>query len=160
MKFIKYLFSCFKDWENKEKCECEQRKIKHLEFIQASIIRMAANSFLIKNWCVTLITSLSTAVLVLGKDDMIKNQIIIALTIPVLIFWVLDSFFLSQERKFIKLYNRVSKLDTKYIDYSMNINEIDGFRQSWIGSMFSKTKLLFYIPILITLTTIIYLINQ
>ncbi len=31
-----------------------EQKIKHLEFIQAAINRMAGNSFLLKGWTVTL----------------------------------------------------------------------------------------------------------
>jgi hypothetical protein len=35
-----------------------EAKHKHLDFIQLTITRMAANSFLLKGWCVTLIAAL------------------------------------------------------------------------------------------------------
>ncbi len=35
-----------------------ENKNKHLEFIQMAITRMAANSFLIKGWSVTLVAAL------------------------------------------------------------------------------------------------------
>ena len=35
-----------------------EKKLKHLEFIQNAINRMASNSFIIKGWCITLIVGL------------------------------------------------------------------------------------------------------
>jgi hypothetical protein len=34
------------------------KRIKHLEFIQATIVRLASNSFLLKGWTVTLVAAL------------------------------------------------------------------------------------------------------
>jgi len=49
-------------------------KIKHLEFIQTIINRMAANSFLIKGWAITLVAALFA----LSSKDTNKNYIIIS----------------------------------------------------------------------------------
>ena len=42
-----------------------ENKIKHLEFIQLTIIRMNVNSFLVKGWLITLVA----AVFVLSQKD-------------------------------------------------------------------------------------------
>ncbi|MCB0522494.1 MAG: hypothetical protein H6577_10545 [Lewinellaceae bacterium] len=86
--------------------EKQENLHKELEFIQAVILRMANNSFLVKGWAMTLMAGL----IALGKDVLFdENQgnvyliVIIALVIP---FWWLDAFYLRQERIFRKIYER------------------------------------------------------
>ena len=40
-----------------------------------------------------------------------NTNYIFVVYLPVIIFWILDGYFLSQERSFRALYNRVRKLD-------------------------------------------------
>src|SRR5690242_13198261 len=77
-------------------------KLKHLEFIQSIVNRMASNSFLLKGWSVTLVAALFA----LAAKDSDKKYIVVAY-FPVLVFWILDAYFLSQERQFRKLYDAV-----------------------------------------------------
>ncbi len=88
-------------------------QIKHLEMLQAVITRMAGNSFLIKGWCVTLVSAL----LALSAKDA-KSMVFVAY-LPVLMFWWLDSFFLRQERLFRKLFDRVREDNRAETDFSM-----------------------------------------
>ncbi len=92
-----------------------EKKLKHLELIQNIINRMASNSFLIKGWCVTLVS----AVFVLAAKDANTTFIAVAF-FPVLIFWILNAYFLRQERLFRKLYDKVRVTDEDAIDFSMN----------------------------------------
>ena len=158
VRIIEKILDILKSFESTDE-KGEEKKLKHLEFIQATIVRMGANSFLIKNWCITLITSLTTAVLVLSEDDIIKTQIVSVLIIPVILFWVLDGYFLSQERKFRKLYSKISKTQPAQINFSMNTSEFDGTKENWFFSMLSITKLLFYIPIITILLLILYILQ-
>lgn len=81
-------------------------KIKHLEFIQNIITRMNTNSFQIKEWTVALVT----AILALYAST--KNNCFILLGIlPSLLFWFLDAYYLTQERKFRGLYNDVAGIE-------------------------------------------------
>src|SRR5262245_56449149 len=113
-------------------------KIKHLEFIQASINRMAGNSFLLKGWSVTLVGGL----LALSFKEMNKLYLIISLVI-LFFFWLLDGFYLSRERLFIKLYDKVRVRKEEEADFSMNTKEFGGL-VSWFGCARSKTLSLFY----------------
>lgn len=70
-------------------------KHKHLEFLQGAINRMASNLFLLKGWTITLIAALFA----LSAKDANKAYVLIAY-FPALLFWVLDGYFLSQERRF------------------------------------------------------------
>jgi len=84
----------------------EEEKIKHLEFIQNIITRMNTNSFQIKEWAAILVS----AILALYAST--ENNCFILLGIlPSLLFWFLDSYYLTQERKFRGLYNDVAGIE-------------------------------------------------
>lgn len=117
-----------------------EAKLKHLEFIQTAVNRMAGNLFLLKGWTITLIAALFA----LSAKDTNKAFVLIAY-FPTLVFWVLDGYFLSQERKFRDLYDHVRKLDESQIDFSMDTSRFGStFRTSWGGAMLSQTLLIYY----------------
>jgi hypothetical protein len=70
-------------------------KRMHLEFIQGVIHRMARNSFLLKGWAVTLVSAL----LALSAGGAFRRDVIVAY-LPLIGFWMLDGYFLHQERLF------------------------------------------------------------
>lgn len=129
-------------------------KQKHLEFIQGVIDRMAGNLFFLKGWAVTLIAGL----LALSVKDSNPKGALIAF-FPVIIFWVLDGFFLSQERLFRDLYGDVAKFKEKDISFSMSTAEYkEKWRNTWIASMFSPTLLIFYLSLLLSVVFTKYLV--
>ncbi len=130
-----------------------ENKIKHLELIQNVVTRMASNSFLLKGWSVTLVSAL-IALSASGTD---KRFMLIAY-FPVIMFWVLDGYFLRQERLFRKLYDKVRQSDDKSIDFSMNTIPFVKDVSPLLGTMFSQTLVLFYgavIGVIIILTLVI-----
>ncbi len=132
-----------------------ENKRKHLEFIQGAINRMAGNLFFLRGWTITLIVALFAFFV---KDA--NTDFIFVVYFPVIIFWILDGYFLSQERLFRALYNHVRELDEKEIDFSMNTSEYnDDKRNGWIYSMFSSTLLFFYLPLVGVMLLVTYLIN-
>lgn len=121
-----------------------ENKLKHLEFIQGTINRMAGNLFFLRGWAITLITG----VLALSAKDINQNHILIAYFL-VFIFWVLDGYFLSQERLFRSLYNQARMLGEKDIDFSMKTDEFKkDSKNTWLHSLFSPTLLVFYLSLL------------
>lgn len=76
---------------------------KHMEFVQAVITRLANNSFLLKGWALTLVSAL------LGFA-ISQAQVALALAafIPSIIFWLLDTYYLRQERAFRTIYKAVA----------------------------------------------------
>jgi len=134
-----------------------EKKIKHLEMIQAVITRMGGNLFLLKGWAITLIVAL---VAITVKDI---NIIYMLFAFCVLfVFWLLDGYFLSMERCFIDLYNDVRLKNEEEIDFSMNFNEYKKGRNTWIKSMFSKTLLIFYgtLLVLMIVTSLMSAVNS
>ena len=117
-----------------------EAKLKHLEFIQGVINRLAANSFQMKGWSVVLVA----AILVLLAWEGRLNAAPIAL-VPVLVLWGLDGYFLWQERLYRALYDHVRTLAENRIDFSMNVGDLDsGVAGTWLGAVRSRTLLCFY----------------
>ncbi len=80
----------------------DEKHIKHLEMIQGVINRLAGNSFAIKGWAVTLVSALIA--IAVDKSD---GRFAFAALLPSVIFWILDGYFLWQERLFRSLFDAV-----------------------------------------------------
>ena len=65
-----------------------ESKMKHLEFIQATITRMNQNSFQIKGWMITIVSAL----LALYANSENVVYILVAI-VPAIIFWFLDAYY-------------------------------------------------------------------
>ena len=119
-----------------------EQKLKHLEFIQNIINRMARNSFVIKGWTLLLVAAFLAFIARIGD----ANLMLIA-AVPVILFWALDGYYLHQERLFRALYNSVRGMDESDIDFSMDTSELGG-DGGLLGAVFSKTLLTYYLAIL------------
>jgi len=136
-------------------------KPKHLEFIQNVITRMNTNSFLIKGWTITLVAALFA----LAAKDSDKNFIIIGL-FPTIIFWFLDAYYLRQERLYVCLYEKVTKMKEENVDFDMkkdqfvkDENNIPIDKVKYINVFKSVSLSLFYGSILFIIFLIIFYLN-
>lgn len=117
-------------------------KIKHLEFIQATISRMSAHSF----QCKGLYISLVTALLGLVELDKLKNYFVVFFLMTI-VFWFLDAFFLRQERLYRKLYELIisSQSNTTYQCLCMNTSCVKNHVSNEFCIMIkAKTLLIMY----------------
>ncbi|MBQ4822204.1 hypothetical protein [Aquimarina sp. MMG016] len=130
------------------------RKLKHLELIQNIINRMNSSSFIIKGWSITLVSGLFALSITYGNIPLI-----IASLFVLLIFWIMDGFYISRERMFRDLYEDVATKNEDQIDFKMMINHYYKGNRTWFASIFSKTLLPFYLPILLGLVTI-YIVTR
>jgi len=132
----------------------ESKKLKHLEFLQGAIGRMSGNLFLLKGWTVTLIAALFA----LAAKDANKAYAALAY-FPIFVFWSMDAYFLSQERCFRALYDRVRLLDESAIDFSMDTRpfKLDP-RNTLCGCLFSSTLLVYYLSLAGLLTILIAMV--
>lgn len=113
-------------------------KLKHLEFIEAVISRMATNSFLFKGWAITLAAGLSA----FGTANSRPALLLIALA-SILLFWGLDGYYLWLERGFVRLYSTVAAKPEDQIDFSMVIDKHQAFR-NWFKTCWRHHLALFY----------------
>ena len=129
-----------------------EKKFKHLDMIQGIVNRMAGNSFMLKGWTVTLIAG----VFALASKDVDECYFGIAY-IPILIFWGLDSYYLQQERLYRSLYEKITNTEEKDIDFSLkaSLKEFDDKENHYLNSLFSKTEMFFYFPLVIVCSGII-----
>jgi hypothetical protein len=127
-------------------------KLKHLEFLQNVITRMASNSFLLKGWTVLLVSALFA---LLAESSHI--QFVYLAYFPSVAFWILDGYFLRQERFFKKLYDRVRTLPNSEIDFSMHTTSVASQAHSWFRTLFSETLIIFHGTVILTISVILLL---
>lgn len=130
------------------------RKLKHLEFIQATINRLSTNSFLLKGWSVVLVSAL---IILSGEKS--NDSFAYLAFVPIVIIWGLDGFFLWQERLYRKLYNKARTKEDTEVDFSMSTKEVsDGFI-GLLAATFSKTLIPFHGSIVGAILVVGYLVR-
>jgi len=139
----------------KNKDNLKEYMLKEIDIIQDIIKRMAFNSFMIKGWTITLVV---VSLLLKGTE---KYQVWIAF-IPLVVFWLLNAYFLRQERMYIILYDWVinNRLNTEEHLFDMKTRRFKNEVQSIPRIMFSITLGWFYgsIAILVIIYVLMLLI--
>jgi hypothetical protein len=115
-----------------------EAKLKHLEFIQAVISRMAQSSFLFKGWAITIAAGLSAFAAVNTK-----NALVAIALVSTLMFWGLDGYYLWLERRFIELYAAVAGAREDEVDFSMKIDKTKPVR-TWLKTCWRPHLWAFY----------------
>lgn len=129
------------------------KKTKHLEMLQDIISRMANNSFLLKGWSVVLVSALFALA---AKDSNIYY--VYLAYFPTIAFWMLDGYYLWQERLFRKLYDKVRLIEESNIDFSMDISSVKDKSGSWFDAMLSKTLNIFHGTVVATIILIMSIV--
>lgn len=132
-----------------------EHKIKHLEMIQSIIARLASNSFNMKGWCITLVSALLA--LRLNTENVCVN---VVLLVPIVLFWLLDGYYLYLERSYRKYYEHVRLLDEKDINFSMKPLKDSGFDnvKTFVSSLFSVSVIWLYFIVFIIVAIIIRIV--
>lgn len=118
-----------------------EKVVKHLAMTQAVINRLGRNGFWIKSWSIILTVA---AMVLIAKHEIQNPYFVLALILPAIGFWILDGYFLWQERLFRQVYNEIrTQSDT---DFDMNpMKHRDKPKCSWVSAFFSITLIIFYI---------------
>lgn len=134
----------------------EEDKRLHLQLIQDTITRMAGNLFYLRGWSITLAAGL-LALLSQKKEDGVILFPLIILGLVTIIFWIYDGYFLAQERRYRKLFDKVRKTSKDKIDFSMDASEFSGDKKCTVPyCMISKTLWPFYVFLLVATLYLIY----
>ena len=114
-----------------------EKRIKHLEMIQGVVNRLAGNSFAIKGWSITLVSALTA----IGVDKS-DGRFALAALLPAVIFWILDGYFLWQERLFRKLYDAVRLGEKDKPEEMFIINNTPYLKktETWLETSFKISK--------------------
>ena len=125
----------------------DEDRLKHLEFIQSVIARLAGNSFWLKGWSVTLVA----AIFAIATRDSTTYLLLVAV-LPVVAFWGLDAFYVGQERIFRKLYEDV--VAKKVCVMSMDTTKYEKNWRGWICDLLSRSVWPFHVPILLVVVVV------
>ena len=118
-----------------------EKVVEHLKMTQAVIDRLNGNSFWVKTWSLSLVVT----VMILVAIQDLQHIIFILMPITLVLgFWILDGYFLWQERLFRKVYGEVRvQSDT---DFEMNpMKHKNVPKCSWLSAILSPTFFIFYL---------------
>ena len=137
---------------------CE-KKMKHLEMVEGIIERLGNNSFQLKGWAVTLV-SIIGALSAQGSD----RRFFLLSFLPLVAFWLLDSFYLQKERKYRILYKNISAKEENNIDFNMDTQNIimsgeEASRICYFKCLFSITEVLFYGVIAVAVLALAFILK-
>ena len=119
---------------------------KHMDYVQAIISRLANNSFLLKGWTLTL----CSAILGFAITQRHAGLALTAL-IPLLAFWILDTYYLRQERGFRDMYRDIAQKQLRGFEiYPRPYSE----RHRWWRTAFSVSLRCFY-PVIAVLAALV-----
>lgn len=131
-----------------------EKKQSHLGMIQGIVNRLSQNSFLLKGWSVVLVSAMFA--LAAGNS---KASFVYLAYFPAAAFWILDGYFLWQERLFRALYDHVRKLDEEEIDFAMDTRVVQEGVAGWLAAVFSRSILMFHGTVLGSIIIVMLLIT-
>ncbi|EMF8479017.1 hypothetical protein ABM000_07590 [Morganella morganii] len=132
-------------------------KVASLTSLQAIIARMASNSQLMKTWAITIVTGFIAIKSTFGGLGYLSYLVPFFLCFS---FSYLDSYYLSQERIFRDVYNKLAEMpvgsNVNYLNFKDEIiysSKKEG--NSIIDCYKSPSVIYFYIPMVIIATIIL-----
>lgn len=108
--------------------------------IQDIISRMAKNTFALKGWAVTLVSGLFA--LVANNANYLYYLIAY---IPVITFWLLDAYYLKQERLYRSLYNDIRT--QKSTNFEMETAKYKKYKTNRYVDCLISISQIFYLPL-------------
>lgn len=126
----------------------KERLVDELNLVQIQIQRTANNSFIIKGWYITFVTTFLAYIITQNKEALIGWGII-----PILFSALYDTYFLYLEKLYISKYNWIIE-NINNDEYLFNLNpyEKNMLKQkiSYKNVLFSRCIVCFYfLPILV-----------
>lgn len=95
-----------------------ENMLKYLEFLQNIITRMNTNSFQIKTFAITI----ASAIIAFFYNKNYDKSALVFYIVIILIFWILDAYYLRMERAYRDIYNDVIKGE-KYELFNLSAKE-------------------------------------
>jgi len=128
----------------------DEKRIKHMEMIQAVVARLGNNSFVVKGWAITVAGAFFA--FAVSRDD---PSVAFAGLVPVIAFYWVDVYFLQAERLFRVLFDQVRVGDPSVQPFFMGATSPD-FRErmnalgkdvSWQDTSWRPTLLGYYVAL-------------
>lgn len=154
--------------QKKQKAQPQDKTIKsqpnekHLEFLQNNIARMNQCSFQMKGWSITIASALIAVFVSTTSDEHPDSKIyLMAAIAATVLFWCLDSFYLSKERRFVGMYNDLIGVGNgpkqpivQVKEYEIPMGKYGGWQYGILRAIVSPSEILLYGAII---TGLVYL---
>ena len=128
-------------------------KAEYLQMIQEPISRMSTVSAIFKGFAATIVSGIAA----LSYCDV--NSTVLALSfVPVLLFALLDIYYLKLEKKYRYLYNQVRQ-DEHPIDFSMELTKDNKVAKSRVRDCIKSPSIWLFYPIIIVILIIVYILK-
>jgi hypothetical protein len=131
-----------------------ETNVKHLEMLQTIVTRMNTNSFQIKGFTVAIISA------IVALYERSPNEWFIWIGFPpILILWILDSYYLQHERIFREIYNDIVANGSNTIkEFEMPFKNYKGWKFSVVNAMILSVNGFVYIALIVFFLTFIIVI--
>lgn len=130
--------------------------IRHLEFAQNAIERMARNSFTVKGWTI----ALTTGLFALATKEADPIYIIIAVY-PAMALWGLDAYYIRQERLFRKLYEDLAvNGHNVQLPFTMSTARFTSQVDSWFLTLKTPTVVILHGVVFAALMGFAFILSQ
>lgn len=128
-------------------------KTEYLQMIQEPISRMSTVSAIFKGFAATIVSGIAA----LSYCDV--NTTVLALSfVPVLLFALLDIYYLKLEKKYRYLYNQVCQGEHP-IDFSMELTKDNKVANSRVRDCIKSPSIWLFYPTIIVILIIVYILK-
>ena len=125
-------------------------KVEYLQMIQEPISRMSTASAIFKGFAATIVSGIAS----LTYCEV--ESIILALSFaPVLLFAMLDIYYLKLEKKYRFLFNQVRR-DEHPVDFSMELTEDNKIAKSRVWDCIKSPSIWLFYPAMIAILIVVY----
>src|SRR6266568_4303355 len=132
-------------------------RLRHLADGQAVIERLSQHSFVIRGWSVTLV---SVVFAILSTRERTQSWPVLIALAPALVFWILDAYYLRQERLYRCLYLAAGRRLTDgeagpdVAPFDMDVSRYSSHVRSFTRTLFASHVLA--IPAMLTVLIVTY----
>ena len=131
----------------------KEGKTEYLQMIQEPINRMSTASAIFKGFAATIVSGIAA----LTYCDV--NATILALSfVPVLLFVLLDIYYLKLEKKYRFLFDQVRK-DEHPVDFSMELTKENSAAKSRVWDCLKSPSIWLFYPAIIIILVIVYILK-
>lgn len=131
----------------------EDKRVAYLQMIQEPICRMATVSAIFKGFAAAIVAGISA----LSYCE-INNWVLALSFIPVVLFMILDIYYLQLEKKFRYLYQRVQK-GKKEIDFSMELTSDNKKAKARVLDCIKSPSIWLFYPVIIAILIAVFVLK-
>lgn len=131
--------------------EMKEGKAEYLQIIQEPISRLSTTSAIFKGFAATIVSGIAT----LTYCDV--NSTILGLSfVPVMLFALLDIYYLKLEKKYRFLFDQV-RLDEHPVDFSMELTKDNKMAKSRVWDCVKSPSIWLFYPAMIGILIVVYI---